>query len=395
MTDGCAIATQLIHTGHACQLSLRTPGPAIQKGSTILLKSAEDIYDKSQTTYGRGGLATHDALRSALADLESAEEAFLFPTGLSAITGVLQALTGNGDEVLASDSVYGPTRRYLNGTARRYGVRTRYFAPQTPVSELAAMIGPQTKVIFLESPGSLTFDIQDVPAIAQMAREKGVMTVIDNTWSAGVLFKPLTQGVDVSIQAMTKYICGHSDVFMGLAACSGEARAKIAETYHEVGWAVSADDAYMALRGLRTLVPRLKQHGEAALKIANWLSVQPEVSMVLCPALPGAPGHEIWKRDFSGICGLFGLVLHPQPSEAVAAFLNRLKLFGLGYSWGGYESLAIHSDPQLSVRCHPAGFNGPLVRLHIGLEDANDLIGDLRHGLDALSATSGELDAAE
>lgn len=396
MTDHCS-ATKLIHAGKLHGDMLRTPGPPVQRGSTILLNSAADIYDKSQTTYGRGGLVTHDALRRALADLEGADAAFLFPTGLAAITGVLQALTGNGDEVLVADSVYGPTRRYLEGTARRYGVTTRYYDPRMSVEALGALIQPATRVIFLESPGSLTFEIQDVSAIARLARDKGVLTVIDNTWSAGVLFKPIEHGIDVSIQAMTKYICGHSDVFMGMAACSGSAKAQIAETYHEVGWAVSADDAYMALRGLRTLVPRLKLHGDAALQVAAWLRQQPEVLDVLCPALPDAQGHALWKRDFTGICGLIGVVLKPETEHVVPAFLNSLKLFGLGYSWGGFESLAIHCDPQLSVRTVPVKLGGPLIRLHIGLEGVEDLIADLRQGLDALSGmtVSPELTAAQ
>lgn len=377
--------TRLIH-GNAREAALpRTPAPPVQRGSTVLLPTAKALYDSSHINYGRGGLATHQALRDALAELERAEKAFLFPSGLSAITGTLQALTASGDEILICDSVYNPTRRFLDGTMSRFGVRARYFDPAADVATIAGMITPATRLIYLESPGSLSFEMLDVPTIAQLARSRGLLTMIDNTWSAGVLFKPLEHGVDVSIQALTKYVCGHSDVFMGVAAVRGEAAARLAQTSYEIGWAVSPDDAYLALRGLRTLHARLAHHGASALKVATWLAQQPEVHSVLCPALADCPGHDLWRRDFIGICGLIGVVMKPVPSGAIDAMLDSLQLFGLGYSWGGFESLAIPCDPQLKSRHCSRRYAGPLLRLHIGLESVDDLIADLRQGLDRIA----------
>jgi len=376
--------TRLIHGDSPCNALQRTPGPPIQRGSTVLLPSCEALYDGGKVTYGRVGLSTQRALRDALRDLENADEAFLYPSGLTAITGTLLALLSAGDEVLACDTVYNPTRRFLAGTLARYGVKARYYDPADDAEAIRAMITPATRVIFLESPGSLTFEMQDIPAIAAMAQAAGVLTVIDNTWAAGVLFKPLDHGVDVSIQSLTKYVCGHSDVFMGLAAAKGAAADLLASSSYETGWAVSPDDAYMAIRGLRTLHTRLAHHGAAALRVAEWLEAQPEVHSVMCPALPSDPGHAIWKRDFTGICGLIGAILEPVPDAAVAHMVERLALFGLGFSWGGYESLAIPVDPQLKARTHKLSYPGPLLRLHIGLESVDDLILDLRQGLDTL-----------
>ena len=379
-------ATWLAHCASDCTSLVRTPGPPVQRGSTVLLADARAIYDHGQVTYGRGGLATQAALCAALADLEGAEQTFLYPSGLAAITGVLMAICSMGDELLVSDSVYGPTRRFIAGTLARYGVTARYFSPDAAPAEVAALIGPATRAIFLESPGSLTMEMQDVPGIAAMARARGVLTVIDNTWAAGVLFKPLAQGVDISLQSLTKYVCGHSDVFMGMAAARGAVAELLARASHEIGWAVSPDDAYMALRGLRTLHTRLARHGASALAVAQWLAAQPEVAAVHCPGLPEAPGHAVWARDFSGLCGLFSFELQPEHAGGVERMLDRLSLFGLGYSWGGFESLAIPCDPQLGSRTYPARFAGPLVRLHVGLEDVADLTHDLRRGLDALGA---------
>jgi cysteine-S-conjugate beta-lyase len=382
-------STRLVHGARHPELP-RTPAPPVQRGSTVLLPSASALYDSSHVNYGRGGLATHQALRDALAELEHAERVFLFPSGLAAITGTLQALTSSGDEVLVCDSVYNPTRRFLSGTMQRFGVTARYFDPAADVATIAAMITPATRLIYLESPGSLSFEMLDVPAIAQLARSRGLLTMIDNTYAAGVLFKPLDHGIDVSIQALTKYVCGHSDVFMGAASVRGEVAARLAQTSYEVGWSVSSDDAYQALRGLRTLHTRLAHHGASALKVATWLAQQPEVHSVLCPALPNFRGHDLWRRDFSGICGLIGAVMHPVSSTAIDAMLDSLRLFGLGYSWGGFESLAISCDPQLQSRHHCGSYAGPLLRFHIGLESVDDLIADLRQGLDHLALACSE-----
>lgn len=384
-----SLNTRLIASHVDGKAARKTPAPAVQRGSTILLESASDIYDTSQQTYGRGGLTTHVLLRDMLAKLENADDVTLYPSGLAAITGAVLALTSAGDEVLAVDTIYGPTRRFFEGMLRRFGVTTRYFPPHATADDIAGLITPKTRLIFLESPGSLTFEIQDVPAIAAMARRAGVLTVIDNSYAAGVLFKPLDYGVDVSVQALTKYVCGHSDVFMGMAAAKGQAVALLKAAYREVGWMVSPDDAYAAIRGLRTLYTRMTQHAASALTVATWLQAQPQIRTVLCPALPEDPNHRIWARDFSGINGLIGFEFHPEYTDQVGAFLDGLNLFGLGYSWGGFESLAINANPQLKQRaCREGVETGPLIRLHIGLESVDDLIGDLAQALENLKIDS-------
>jgi cystathionine beta-lyase len=294
-----------------------------------------------------------------------------------------------GDEILVVDSVYAPTRRFCDKVLAGYGVKTTYYPPRTGPEALLAMGGEALKLIVLESPGSLTFELQDVAAITALARQRGVFTLMDNTWGAGLLFKPLAHGVDVSVQALTKYVCGHSDVFMG-SACAGDPAVVKAldDGVLHLGWAVSGADAYQVLRGLRTLAVRLQRHGESGLKVAAWLAAQPEVAEVIHPGLPSSPDHALWLRDYAGACGLFAFALTPAPEAAVNALLNRLKLFGLGFSWGGFESLAISGDNQLGQRRFKTTFPGPLVRLHVGLEEPEDLIGDLQAGLDAFRAAS-------
>lgn len=381
------LQTRLLRAGSHVTADARTVAPPLQRGSTVLLPDARSLYDYSQTSYGRHGLAMQNALAEAIGELEGAPPARLFPSGLAAIAGTLQALLSAGDELLVVGCAYGPSRRFCDNVLKRYGVATRYAPAEADAGALMALAGPQTRLILLESPGSLTFEIQDVPAIARAARERGVLTVIDNTWGCGLLYEPLALGVDVSLQALTKYVSGHSDVFMG-SACSRdpEILKRIDAFLRDFGLGVSPDDAYLMLRGLRTLEVRLKRHGENALKVAAWLEQQAEVRQVLCPALPGAPGHALWKRDFKGLNGLFGVVLAPGTEERVEAFLDALTLFGLGFSWGGFESLAIHCDPQLNLRPDKPTFDGPVVRLHIGLEDPDDLIADLRRALDVYAA---------
>ena len=380
-------STRLIHSVGARAITAQTVGPPIQHGSTVLLPTAEELYDHSKPTYGRAGLSTHETLRAALAEMEVAADCQLYPSGVAAVTGAMLALLKSGDEVLVVDTIYAPTRRFCDKVLARYGIKVGYYPARTSPEDLLAMGGPALKLIVLESPGSLTFEMQDVAAVAALARSRGVLTLIDNTWGAGVLFKPLAHGVDVSVQALTKYVCGHSDVFMG-SAC---ARApKIVQALDDgvlhLGWAVSGQDAYLALRGLRTLATRLKRHGESGLAVAAWLEQQPEVVEMYHPALPSSPDHALWARDYAGACGLFAFALKPAPEAAVNALLNRLRLFGLGFSWGGFESLAISGDHQLPQRRFKSPYPGPLVRLHIGLEEPDDLIADLRAGLDAFGA---------
>ena len=380
-------ATRLIRAGHLENAPMRTVGPPVVRGSTVLMPDAASLYDDSLVSYGRGGLTTQGALKAALCELESGVGCQLFPSGIASITGPLLAILKAGDRLLVSDCAYTPTRRFCDQVLKRYGVDVAYFAPRATPEEIMAMGGPNLTAILMESPGSLTFEITDVPGVAALARARGVITLVDNTWAAGLLFKPLDHGVDISIQALTKYVGGHSDVFMG-SACAGTPKMarKLEDGVANMGWSVSPDDAYQMLRGLRTLPTRIARHGESGLEMARWLRAQPQVVQVLHPAMPGSPDHGLWARDYSGACGLFGVVLQPASNAAVNAFLNSLNLFGLGFSWGGFESLAIPSGNQLQKRRHHLALPGPVVRIHIGLEDTADLKADLEQGLKVLDA---------
>ena len=381
--------TRLIHAGSTPPPPVRTVGPPIQKGSTVLLPDAAALYDDdNHLTYGRQGLAAQFALIEALSELEGGLSTTLYPSGLAALTGAMLAALAAGDEVLVVDTIYKPTRRFCDRVLSRYGVAVRYYDALLTPGDVLALASPATRLIVLESPGSLTFEMQDVARIAALARERGILTLADNTWGAGYLFKPLAHGVDISVQALTKYVGGHSDVFMGSACAADSAVARQLDNgVLDLGWAVSPEDAYQMLRGLRTLPTRLARHGQSGLTVARWLAQQPQVGRLLHPALPGDPGHAIWKRDFAGACGLFAFsFVAPAPKSAVDAFLDALKLFGLGFSWGGFESLAIACDPQLKSRSVKRDYGGPLVRLHIGLEDPDDLIADLARGLAAFDA---------
>ena len=381
-------STRLIRAGKARADLLRTVGPPVQKGSTVLVDSAAALYDTSRPTYGRAGLAAQETLMSALAELEGATAVKLFPSGVSALAAALLAVLKAGDEVLVADCVYKPTRRFCDRVLGRFGAPTRYFAADASPEAVMAMVTPATRLIVMESPGSLTFEMQDVPAIARLARERGVLTLLDNTWAAGLLFKPVSHCVYVSVQSLTKYVGGHSDVFMGsIAAASPTMVLALERAIVDFGWSVASEDAYQIMRGLRTLPTRMARHGESSLKVAAWLAQQPQVLRVLHLALPGAPGHTLWKRDFNGAAGVFAIVMQPATSRAVEVlFLDALTLFGLGYSWGGFESLALNADPQFDVREYTSDYGGPVIRLNIGLEDPSDLIADLRRGLEAYDA---------
>lgn len=380
--------TRLIRSGAGATPAAKTVGPPIQKGSTVLLPDAASLYDDTgRLTYGRQGLSAQFALCAALADLEAAEAVTLYPSGLAALTGALLAVLKTGDEVLVTDAIYKPTRRFCDHVLKRFGVRATYFDPRQSPDELVGEASEATRLILMESPGSLSFEMQDVARVAELARARGILTVADNTWGAGYLYRPLDHGVDIAVQALTKYVAGHSDVFMGSAAVRDPKLARALEDgIHHLGWAVAGDEAYQVLRGLRTLPTRLAKHGGSSLAVAAWLRGRPEVAQVLHPGLPGAPDHELWKRDYAGTSGLFAFSLQPGPEAAVNAFLDELQLFGLGFSWGGFESLAVSCDPQLKVRKFPPDYGGPLIRLHIGLENAEDLIADLQRGLDTYRA---------
>jgi cystathionine beta-lyase len=375
-------ASALLHTGQAPDTLLRTVGPPIQKGSTVLLPNAAALYDDRQPTYGRAGLATHQALTEALAALEHASSVALFPSGLAALTGAMLAVLKAGDEVLVTDAVYRPTRRFCDRVLRRYGVGVAYYPPRTSAEDLMALCGPATRLIVMESPGSLTMEMSDAPAIAAAARSRGVLTLMDNTWAAGLYFKPLDHGVDISVQALTKYVGGHSDVLMGSAATANAAlAAALDQAILDFGWAVAPEDAYLMLRGLRTLPTRLARHQANALAVAAWLASHPAVGETLYPPLEGAPDHDLWERDFTGAAGLFSFVLDGSDAARKDRFLDALRLFGLGFSWGGFESLAVDCDPQFGVRKTRPHYAGPLIRLSVGLEDPGDLIADLDQAL--------------
>ncbi len=378
--------SRLIRAGAGRKPDAKTVAPAIQRGSTVLLPNARSLYDGT-FGYGRSGLNAQHALCDALCELEGATQTQVFPSGLAAITAALTAVLKAGDHILVVDTVYKPVRQFCDSVLTRFGVSVDYYDARLDAEALMALATPATRLLLLESPGSLTFEVQDVPAIAAAARARGILTLMDNTWGAGLLFKPLAHGVDLSVQALTKYVCGHSDVFMGsVAVTDRKLAAAMEDAVHHHGWAVTGDDAYQALRGLRTLAVRMARHGENGLTVARWLQDRPEVLRVIHPALPGDPGHALWRRDFTGACGLFAVVLRPGPDKAVEAFLNALKLFGLGFSWGGFESLAINCDPQFKRRTVPVDYGGPVIRLHVGLESPADLIADLEGGLTAWEA---------
>lgn len=377
--------TRLIRAGSSHGKLAKTVGPPIQKGSTVLLPDAGALYDDhNHVTYGRQGLAAQAALSEALAAMEGAEAVALYPSGLAAITGALLAVLRTGDELLAADTVYRPTRRFCDTVLKRFGVKTTFFDPRVDPEALVGEASEATRMIFMESPGSLSMEMQDMDRVAELARSRGILTATDNTWGAGYLYKPLEHGLDLSVQALTKYVGGHSDIFMGSAAARDPALSQaLRDGVVQMGWSVSPEDAYQMLRGLRTLPTRLARHGESGLMVAHWLAGQPQVTAVYHPALEGAPDHALWARDFSGACGLFTFALQPGPEAAVNAFLDSLTLFGLGFSWGGFESLAISCDHQLRVRRFRRDYGGPLIRLHIGLEDPQDLIDDLGRALAA------------
>jgi len=350
----------------------------VERASTILFNSVADMRGNKPGLgvyrYGLQGTATHWALADALTELEpGAAGTALYSSGLAAITTALLAVLSPGDELLVPDNVYGPTRKFCDSFLKRYGVAVRYYDPLAMPEP-----GEQTRAILLESPGSLTMEVQDVPGICRVARERGVATLIDNTWATPLLFPAIAAGVDVSILAATKYVGGHADVMLGSVTATAGHFERIQTLGWDLGHSVSPDDAWLGSRGLRTMALRLRQHEEGALQVAKWLKERPEVGLVLHPALPDCPGHEYWKRDFNGSSGLFTFELKGADEKGRAAFVDSLELFGIGYSWGGYESLAIPVDPIRTASKPPAS---NLVRLHIGLEDPDDLIVDLDRAL--------------
>ncbi|RAI34049.1 cystathionine beta-lyase [Rhodoplanes serenus] len=360
-------------------------------GSTVLYPTAGDYLGRrSRYKYARRGTPTSEALESALAAIEgdACAGVALLPSGLAAISAALLAVLKAGDHLLVSDSAYDPTRTVCDTILTRWGIETTYYDPAIGAG-IADLMRPETRAVFVESPGSLSFEIQDIPAIAAAAHARDAVVLMDNTWATPLFFRALDHGVDLSIQSGTKYIGGHSDIMFGCVAANARTNKALRDTVFNMGLCVGPDDMNLAQRGLRTLAVRLAAHQEAALTVARWLEGRPEVLRVLHPALPSHPGHALWRRDFTGSSGLFSVVLRPVPPAAVEAFLDALTLFGIGASWGGYESLAIPFDctPIRTATAWAPG--GPTVRFHIGLEDPADLIADLDRGFAAMKMVAG------
>ncbi|MCW5679753.1 MAG: cystathionine beta-lyase [Xanthobacteraceae bacterium] len=355
------------------------------RGSTVLYETYDDlIAHRGRYTYGRRGTPTTDALASSLKELEGGEGVVLTPSGLSAISTALLSVTNAGDHVLITDSAYNPTRVFSDKVLSRYGVEVTYYDPMIG-GDITSLFKPNTRAVFLEAPGSQSFEMQDVPAIVAACKTRGLVTLIDNTWATQLYFRPHAFGVDISIQAGTKYLGGHSDINLGTISANKDYFRKVLDTHGNLGINPGPEDVYLALRGMRTMAVRLERHMQSGLKVARWLQSRPEVLRVLHPALESDPGHAIWKRDFTGACGLFSFILKPQPKEKLAAFFDELSLFGMGYSWGGFESLIIPFDCaayRTATKWNPGGHG---VRIHIGLEDTDDLITDLEAGLAKLA----------
>ncbi|MFC5522934.1 cystathionine beta-lyase [Polaromonas jejuensis] len=384
--------TQLVSAGRHPERFAGVVNTPIFRASTILadsmaewdaMKRARAADQVGASTYGRFGTPTTHALEEAVAAIEGGYRSLVYPSGLAAIATVLTALLAAGDHVLVPDSAYSPTRTFLMQVLARYDVEVTCYDPLVACG-IDTLMRPNTRVVYVESPGSETFEIQDVPAIAAVAHAQGAVVVMDNTWGTPLFFKPFEHGVDVSIQAATKYIVGHSDAMLGIATCTRETWLKVKQATYDMGQTAGPDEIYLALRGLRTMGVRLQQHGASGLRIAQWLEDQPDVEVVLHPGLPSHPGHVLWKRDFTGACGLFAIVLRTRSQKALTAFVDALQHFGLGVSWGGYESLAIPFTPGKSHVGARWPYQGLALRLHVGLEDTEDLIDDLRHGFEAL-----------
>lgn len=386
--------TQLVNAGRSKKWTNGVVNPPIQRASTVVFDS---VAEKNHATvnranktlfYGRRGTHTHFAFQEAMVEIEGGVGCALFPCGAAAIANSILSFMQTGDHILMVDTCYEPTRDFCEKIMKKMGIETTYYPP-TIGEGIRTLIQPNTKVLFTESPGSITMEVQDIPTLAQVAHEHDIIVMLDNTWAAGVNFSPFEHGVDISIQAATKYIVGHSDVMLGTAIANEKCWDQLREQSYLMGQCVSPDDAYLGLRGLRTLDVRLRQHAQNSLTIAHWLAEQPEVDHVRHPALETCPGHEFYQRDFTGGNGLFSFVLKSSDTKATTALLDGMQHFSMGFSWGGFESLILANEPKsfdnLRTVAHPH-FAGTLIRVHIGLEDVDDLIADLKAGLERYSA---------
>ncbi|HYI47847.1 MAG TPA: cystathionine beta-lyase [Allosphingosinicella sp.] len=383
--------TRLVEAGRRKEWTQGLVNPAIWRASTILFDSVAEMEAANPPRdgtlhYGRNGTPTTWALCEALTEMEpGAALTRLYPSGSAAVAGALLSVLEAGDELLMADSAYRPTRALCDTVLKRFGVTTRYYDPLVG-GGIAELIGERTRAVFLESPGTNSFEVQDVPAICAAARAKGLVTLLDNTWATPLYFPAIAAGIDLSILACTKYIGGHADLMLGSVTATEPYAERLERTRRVLGQCAGPDEAWLALRGLRTLSVRLARHQESALRIAHWLKARPEIARVLHPALPDCAGHEYWARDYSGATGLFSFVLNGGDEAARTRLIEGLELFRIGYSWGGYESLAVPADPVRTAT--RTDYEGPLVRLHVGLEDADDLIADLEAGLALWSETS-------
>ena len=378
--------TRLVTAGRDRDAQKGFVNPAVFHGSTVLYPTAEDLHaHRAEYTYGRHGTPTTRALQDVMMALEGPQCAGvgIAPSGLAAISTALLSATKAGDHLLVCDNVYRPSRNFCNGMLARYGIETTYFDPGIGAG-IEKLFKPSTRAVLVEAPGSQSFEMPDIPAIAAVAHARGALVIDDNTWATPLFHRSLELGVDISMQAATKYIGGHSDIMFGTISANAKAWPMVQETIRLLGVCAGPDDVYLALRGTRTLAVRLAQHHRAGLEMARWLAARPEIARVLHPGLETDPGHAIWKRDFSGASGLFSVVLKPVRQEAVDALLDTVTLFGMGYSWGGFESLIIPFDCEGYRTATKWSPGGPTLRLHIGLENVEDLKADLDRGFAAL-----------
>lgn len=386
------LRTRLAQRGRRARAQPGTVNLPVTRASTVTFPSLAEMEsvqrrfeaDEVVPTYGIVNMPLRAAFEELMVEIEGGHRAVTLPSGLAAVAVALMACVKSGDHVLVTDSCYGPTRRFCQRTLARYGVETTFYDPAIGAG-IAELMKPNTRVVYLESPGSLTFEVQDFPAIARVARERGAAVLHDNTWATGVFFRSFDHGADLVIQAATKYPGGHSDVLLGAVVASEAWWPRLRDMSRDFGQTAGPDDLFLAIRGIRTLETRLRQHERSALHVAQWLRTQPGVKRVLHPALPDDPGHALWKRDFLGATGLFGVELAPCGREKLAAFVQGLDCFAIGYSWGGYESLIVPAHVERMRTARP-WTGGPLVRLHIGLEDPEDLCADLGRGLERMRA---------
>ena len=395
MSEHHTLSTTLVHAGRKKRFTQGAVNPVVQRASSLVFDTIADKKHctknryKGELFYGRRGTLTHFALQDLMCEMEGGAGCYLYPCGAAAVTNAILSFVETGDHVLMTGAAYEPTQDFCNVILKKMHIDTTYYDPMIG-TEIAKLVQPNTKVLFLESPSSLTMEVPDIPAIVKAVRAVSpeIVIMIDNTWAGGVLFKALEHGIDISIQAGTKYLVGHSDIMIGTAVANARTWDKLREHSYLMGQMVDADSAYTTARGIRTLGVRLKQHNESSLKVAKWLSEQPQVKAVYHPALPSCPGHENFKRDFTGASGLFSFELHKRLSdEELSVFMDHFELFTMAYSWGGFESLILCNQPEEIAKIRPGierKLTGSLIRLHIGFEDTDELIADLQAGFERI-----------